>query len=542
MAAKLLSRVEKCIARFRMLLPGDRVVVGCSGGADSTCLLDVLARGLSQLGLSLVAVYVDHGLRRETRAEQEAVANLARACGAEYVSVKIDVPARVRATGESVQEAARYLRYRELERIADDVGAARIAVGHTRTDQAETVLLQLIRGTGPKGLAGIAPVYGRIVRPLLDVSRQEAREYCLSQGIPFVDDPSNATGIYLRNRVRLELLPLLARYNPGIEEHLARLADILREEEALLDALVDEAARRLFRPVYDLPDRPGGQLAAAGPAAGHDHVRESVFTAAGGPAGRPALGFPDAGDPGRAPGVQLDGTLLLREPRAVSRRLVRKAYALLRGDEKGLSYDHVERILAGADRRRGTTVIGRFGGVEVRNEYGRLVFLKPDEGRDGGSGIEKLKRHPSPGTARTSGSLVLQKLPTPGKTRVEALGITVHTAWEDGGEDDEPIGGAEAPSKSRDSMCARIDWERIKPPLVVRSRRPGDRLRPVGLSGTKKVKDILIDAKVPRRLRDRVPIIEDAEGIIWVVGHALAERARPSFNSRKIMRIVVDWD
>lgn len=503
MGSELLRRVVKCIERFGMLAPGDRVVVGCSGGADSTCLLDVLARGLPHFALSLVAVYVDHGLRQETRAEAEAVAGLARACGAEYVYARVDVPGRVRETGESVQEAARLLRYRELEQVADETGAARIAVGHTRTDQAETVLLQLIRGTGPKGLAGIAPVHGRVIRPLLEVSREETRAYCLSRGLTFVDDPSNATGAYLRNRVRLELMPLLARYNPGVEEHLARLADIVREEEALLDALVDQAAARLLKPV----------------------------------------------EGGFCSGVQVDGALLLSEPRAIGRRLIRRAHARVRGDERGLSFEHVEKILEGAARRAGTSVIGCFGGVEVRSEYGRLLFLKPGGEPGGGSGLDTTSGTPRhregegrAHAAQAGENAWEQELRVPGETRVEALGITVRTWFESEEDPGQGPRAAEGGNPEAREVSARLDWERLKRPLVVRSRRPGDRLQPAGLSGTKKVKDILIDAKVPRRLRESVPIIADGDGVVWVVGHTLAQRARPSPESAKIMRIAVEWE
>ena len=213
-------------------------------------------------------------------------------------------------TGESVQEAARHLRYQKLEQVAEETGAKRIAVGHTRTDQAETVLLQLFRGTGPKGLAGIAPVYGRVIRPLLDISRDEARTYCLSRGLEFVDDPSNASDAYLRNRVRMELLPLLAAYNPGVERHLAQLAEILREEDALLASMVEETAAKLFDSVGD--------------------ERSSATQ-----------------------GVKIAGASLLDEPRAVARRLVRLAYAAVRGDERGLGFDHVEH--ASSRGRQGGT-------------------------------------------------------------------------------------------------------------------------------------------------------------------------------------------
>ena len=160
-------------------------------------------------------------------------------------------------------------------------------------------------------------------------------------------------------------------------------------------------------------------------------------------------------------------------------------------------------------------MIGRFGGVEVRNEYGVLVFLKPGED--------------SPGDLD-----VCERLRVPGETPVEALGITVRASRIEAGGELGGDGGRE------DRLSVDLDWERLTPPLVVRTRRPGDRLRPAGLSGTKKVKDIFIDAKVPRRLRDKVPIIEDGEGIVWVVGYAAAGRALASEKSREILRLKVD--
>lgn len=473
MSEQVLSRVEETVKRFGMLAPFERVVVGCSGGADSTCLLHVLAKGIPQLSLSLVAVYVDHGLRKGTENEQERVMRLARACGAEYLSTRVDVPGRVEATGESVQEAARILRYQALRRVADEVGATRIAVGHTLTDQAETVLLQMLRGTGPKGLAGIAPVKGEIVRPLLGVSRAQTEGYCALHGLEYVDDPSNESGVYLRNRVRKELLPVLAGLNPGVERHLAQLADILREEDALIEAMVVEESKKLFTPV------------------------EGEWM----------------------PGVRVSGSELLRAPRGLARRLVRRAHGTVRGDERGLGFDHVERILAAAARKEGTRVIGRFGGVEVRNEYGELLFLPCDDM----DGPDAPVRPP-----------VRQRLAVPGETLVDGLDVTIRASLLRA-KGEVPVDQC-LPGPNR----AHLDWRRVSPPLVVRSRLPGDRLQPAGRTGVRKVKDILIDAKVPRRLREKVPIVEDGEGIVWVVGYALAERVKVREESEEILCLRVD--
>lgn len=476
MSDDLLSRVGETVKRFGMLAPNERVVVACSGGADSTCLLHVLARGLVHLSLSLIAVYVDHGLRPGTEKERALVERHARALGAAYACVRVDVPARVEATGESVQEAARILRYQALQRVAEERGATRIAVGHTLTDQAETVLLNLLRGAGPRGLAGIAPVMGLVVRPLLAVSRAETEAYCARHRLEYVDDPSNESDIYLRNRLRRELMPALARLNPGAERHLAQLADIMREEDALIEALVDRRAPELVTRVEE----------------------------------------------DGAEGVRLPGPALLEAPRGLARRLVRRAYSMARGDERGLDFDHVERILAGAARREGTVILGRFGGVEVWNEYGELYFW-PAGAAPRPSGPKSLEAQ----VKRT-------KLDIPGETFVAELGVTIRAEL----TREKPDEGTVSPGEK----AAYLDWSRVSPPLFARPRLPGDRLQPAGRSGVKKVKDLLIDAKVPRRFREKVPVVEDREGIVWVAGCALAERVRVRAESQEFLRLCVEGE
>ena len=211
-----------------LLAPGHRLVVGYSGGQDSTCLLHALA----QRGLEVVAAHVDHGLRPESAAQAQQVAALAQQFGVRCEVRRIDLAAYQALTGWGIQQAARAARYQVLAAIAADVQAEALLVAHTADDQAETVLLNLLRGAGLKGLSGMrldeqldprqlgpalvesAPL--RVARPLLRVSRATTLAYCQEVGLDHVEDPSNLSGAYTRNRVRLELLPLLERFNPGV--------------------------------------------------------------------------------------------------------------------------------------------------------------------------------------------------------------------------------------------------------------------------------------------------------------------------------------
>ena len=261
---------------------GTRLVVGFSGGQDSSCLLHALTT--SRLGLEIVAVHVDHALRADSAAAAQRVVDSGLAMGVPVEVGRVDVAAYRRGLpGWSVQQAARAARYQLLAAVASEKRAAAVLVGHTADDQAETLLINLLRGTGMAGLAAmridetitlanlgpkvelpeiyaqLEPEMLRVARPLLSVSRATTRAYCDQIGLTLVEDPSNQSRMYTRNRVRLDLLPVLEAFNPAIRSVLARTADLAGEDVAVLDALVDTLHAKLARAPqpdvveYDLP-------------------------------------------------------------------------------------------------------------------------------------------------------------------------------------------------------------------------------------------------------------------------------------------------
>jgi tRNA(Ile)-lysidine synthase len=237
----LISRVQKTIKKFGMLSPGDRVVVAVSGGPDSVCLLSVLKELASEWDLSLHVAHLDHKFRgEESAAEALFVRGLAERFGMPATIESFDVPSYCRERGLSSQTGAREVRYEFLNRTANETGAQRIALGHTATDQAETLLMRLMRGTGVSGLSGIPPKRDRIIRPLIDATRDEVLEYLREQGLLFVVDSSNLKPVYTRNRVRQVLMPVLKAFNPRIEETLANEADLLRDEDEAMEARLAE--------------------------------------------------------------------------------------------------------------------------------------------------------------------------------------------------------------------------------------------------------------------------------------------------------------
>lgn len=223
-----------------------RLVVAVSGGPDSVCLLHALAQAPK---LQLTVACLDHGLRAEARAEVRTVRALARKLKAGFVTDRVDTRAWAKANRRSLEEAARQLRYSFLQRAMRAVQAEAVAVAHTEDDQAETVLLHLLRGSGLDGLAGMAvetslEIDGQrlpVIRPLLSVTRAEVEAYCRAQRLPVARDASNDDLAFTRNRIRHRLLPVLARYNPKIRPALARLAELTQGDVALLQGLVDDA-------------------------------------------------------------------------------------------------------------------------------------------------------------------------------------------------------------------------------------------------------------------------------------------------------------
>jgi tRNA(Ile)-lysidine synthase len=235
-----LGKIKKTIQKYRMLEPGDGVVVGVSGGPDSVMLCHVLYRLCDRCGLTLTVAHLNHGIRgAEAARDARFVERFARGMGLPCVVQEQDVPAYCRERSRSLQEAAREVRYRFLEDVRGKVGAAKIALGHNADDQAETVMLWLLRGAGLKGLGGMPPVRnGIIIRPLIETTREEIETYLRAKGIAFVTDSSNRKGTYVRNRLRRQVFPLLKKhFNPQLVKSLVSTASIISMENEYLETM-----------------------------------------------------------------------------------------------------------------------------------------------------------------------------------------------------------------------------------------------------------------------------------------------------------------
>ncbi|MFA5389422.1 MAG: tRNA lysidine(34) synthetase TilS [Candidatus Omnitrophota bacterium] len=245
------DKIKSTIKRYGMLRKGDRVLAGVSGGPDSIVLLHILCGLKEEYSLTIVMAHLDHKFRgEESAADRMFCEELAKKYNVDIAWEEIDVPKIAKEKGISAEEAARFERYDFFKRAAKERGIDKIAVGHTRDDQAETVLMRMMRGAGMKGLGGISPVKEMpgftIIRPLMEVSRKEIEGFIAENGLKSRKDSSNDKTIFTRNKVRLELIPLLEKdFNPNIKEVLANMAENLQEENDFLDRY----SRRKFKSV-----------------------------------------------------------------------------------------------------------------------------------------------------------------------------------------------------------------------------------------------------------------------------------------------------
>jgi tRNA(Ile)-lysidine synthase len=245
----ILETVKKTIRRFNLFKRGDKILIACSGGADSVCLLHVLLELRKDWEFELAVGHFNHKIRQESDEDEKFVEKISRKYSLPFYSVSKDVKLYAEERGKNLEEAGRELRYNFLRKTTDKIGSARIATAHTMNDQAETVLMRILRGRGPRGLAGIFPVVDDIiVRPLLRVERKEVEYYLSRKEIAYRVDKSNFDPAFLRNRIRMELLPyLLENYGPGLVSSLGRTAEIISEEDAELEKIAYEKAQTMIR-------------------------------------------------------------------------------------------------------------------------------------------------------------------------------------------------------------------------------------------------------------------------------------------------------
>lgn len=483
----LIRQVRATIEEYGLLIPGDCVILGVSGGPDSLCLLHALRELASAYRVTLHAAHLHHGIRgQEADDDARYVAELCAAWGVPCTVEQADVPALARASGLALEEAARQARYAFLARQARNLGGRSVAVAHHADDQVETVLMHLLRGAGLAGLRGMRPLLWldelrlgdedisrgrvRLLRPLLYVTRAQIEEYCREHGLQPRFDRSNLDCTYFRNRLRHELIPLLETYNPNLREVLRHTAEAIAGDYDLLRA----------------------QLEATWPNVVRAESRDAIV---------------------------YDLAALRALPPGLQRSVLREGIHRLRRALRNINWVHVDQALAIVRRGNAGMRATLPQGLMLTLGYAEATLAS--EGYRAPIGEERPRLAAERIAVPLEGRLQLPQSAWSVTTRIvprEALPAD----WE----------------RNPDRYVAYLDAERVRAPLALRTRREGDWFHPLGLSNRRqKLRNFFINSKIPQAERDSVPLLVCGEEIAWVVGWRLDARYAVTPDTRWVLVI-----
>jgi tRNA(Ile)-lysidine synthase len=491
----VLRQVQETVKAHDLLHPGERVVVGLSGGPDSLCLSHVLRRLGATYRLQLHVAHLNHSTRGEASdADAEFARRTAMAWDLPVTVEKRDVPGLAADHGLALEEAARRVRYAFLAQVAESVGTGKIAVGHNADDQAETVLMHFLRGSGLAGLRGMLPLTpitdyrllepftdperenekhrswppACIIRPLLEVRRAQIERYCAEHNLKPRFDRSNLDTTYFRNRLRHELLPELETYNPNIRERLRHTATVVAADYELLVELRRQAWERITR-----------------------EEREDA--------------------------IVFDQGAWQALPVSLQRATLRKATYQLQRSLRDVTFVHVENArqvaLEGETGKQATLPMG----LTLRVGYETLTIGHADEA--GPPPDEPLLWSDEP-----------LSVPLPGTTPLPEsdwiLEATLLKNW-----DMEKITATDHP------WTAYLDGEALNQPTLLRPRRRGDRFRPFGMQGhSVKVSELMTNLKIPQAWRDHVPLLVAGNTVVWVCGRRIADGVAVGPQTHRVAR------
>jgi tRNA(Ile)-lysidine synthase len=468
----ILKNVRKTIENFSMLEQGDHVLVAVSGGADSVALLRVLTILSNEYRLRLTIAHLNHGLRgAEADSEEAFVCHFSKEMGIGFISRRVDIRTLQKSKGRSLEEIGRDERYMFLDEAAHSCGAGKIATGHHSDDQAETVILNLIRGSGLDGLKGIPPMRDRrIIRPLLYVSKKDIHTFLQQEGLPYIKDSSNMDPIFLRNSIRHRLLPELAsHFNPRIKIGLCKTAEIIRREDDYLKSVIRQILLK-----WNI-------------VSGHTEM-----------------------------GLPLDEFTDLHE--ALRARIIKYLLESLTESKTGIGYRHVESVLNLCLSNRQQIVSLDLPGRICVEKYMNVLRIKKRTNRPARQSDRKNQAN-QPGFSFT--------VAVPGVVSLPKMGKAIHFDF---------VKKPDLAKIKYSPQIAYLDYEMISLPLILRNHKPGDRIEPLGMTGTKKLHDYFIDRKIPFSFRDEIPLLVDTKSVIWIAGQTISERVKVSGQTKKVMR------
>ena len=532
----MINKVKQYVKKYKMLEKGDQIIVGVSGGADSVCLFHVLLELQREYGLTLYVIHVNHGIRgEEALRDEEHVRELCKKENVSFTSVHKDIPALAKEGRMSLEEAGRKVRYEVFNQYLIAYKCNKIAIAHNKNDNAETILFHMFRGSALAGLTGISPIRDKLIRPLLCLSRQEIEEYLQEKGIPFLNDSTNFTLDYSRNKIRLGILKEAQEINRGAVSHIAKAGESLKEIQEFIEKSTQKAMEGIL-------------------------IKEENNS------------------------LLLKAEELKAEDAVIQKEVVRKALYLLGESLKDIEAVHVAAVLELLDKQAGRRVNLPYGITAVR-EYRHIELL-----------IEKKDRKEEAFAADSD--IAEWELIIPGVTPLprrgkKLYGAEISYAGEEkglsgavtssagegtsipgavtsaAGEEKGLSGSGKSPADEAntltgtgknlpflgksliatilnykknmiipESICTKwFDYDKIKDTVLIRFRKQGDYLCIDKQGGTKKLKAFFIDEKVPRQERDVLPLLADGSHIMWVIGGRISEAYKVDENTRRILQI-----
>ncbi len=498
----VVDQVRQAIRTYAMLAPGDALIVGVSGGADSLTLLHVLRALAPELDVRLHVAHLDHQIRgADSAADAAFVAEVARAWGLPATIEAHDVPAYAVRHGLAIEEAARQVRYAFLARVAIGAGAHKVAVGHTADDQVETVLMHFLRGSGLAGLRGMLPVSQFpitndqipslvLLRPLLETTRAEIEGYVREHGLQPRFDLSNLDRTLYRNRLRYELIPHLATYNPRIRDVVRRSARIFADDFDYLHEQILAAWAEVVK------------------------EKEGALTFA------------------LAPWRRLHPSL--------QRGLLREAIRRLRRELRNINWIHVEDALTIANDRPAGSAATLPQGLVLYKSYDSFTIaeapLRPAD-------LPQLTvdRVPLaiPGITRlpdTDWQVTAELRDFNALDTLQNLDSRLQPVQEDPAKPLTPHSSSRPPFTWR----ADLDFDRTGPELWLRRRQPGDRFQPLGMGGhSVLLREFMINVKLPATARDDYPLVASPEHVVWVPGYRIDERVKVTRETRRWLSLAL---
>lgn len=438
----------------QLLEKGQKILVAFSGGPDSVALLSILEALKEEMSLTLGACHLNHGLRESAKKEEAFCHGFCVERNIPFYIKRVDVAAMAKDEGLSIEAAGRLARYDFFEEILTKERYDLCVTAHHADDQVETVLLNLFRGTGLKGLTGMDPQRGRYVKPLLLMTKKEILAYVEKQGLPYVMDESNEENDFQRNRVRNELLPYLAtHFNKDISSSILRMSDLLREDLTYIEDQVEGVkAQYLVK----------------------EGLRVRVLKEAA------------------------------KLPKALKMRLLLAAIFMVKGDVKDIEEVHLHLLQELFHLETGK-VLDIKAGIQGRNDYGDLIMEQKNQ------------------STERKNNMLHEELTIPGTYEVSGHRITLRYISKE--------------EMKKEKALRFFNGDLFQGPMILRHREEGDRMRPFGMKGYRKLKNILIDRKISREDREDLLVFQYEKDVIYIGGMMISEDYKVKESTEKVLEI-----